>query len=344
MAKSSTTLSKSRLVSALQCPKRLYLEVFKRELAEVSAQTEATFETGHQVGGIAQQLYGTEASVEIPFNPKMDEMVRETQALLDAGARYPIFEATFEHEGVLVRVDVLMPDNDGWRIVEVKSSSSVKDYHLVDCGIQWWVLRGNDVQVNGVALTHVDKQFEYSGDGDYAGLLAEVDVAEEAAPFMSIAGAYVKAAKEVLDGDVPDVPVGAHCFKPFDCPFLHYCWPTDAKYPVTGLGGGKQQLAEYVAAGYRDIRDVPFEELRTETQRRIHRVTTSGDTEVLVGARAALEQLPYPRFTWTLRRSCQRFRSGPVPILMIVLPCSGPVTLTTVVAMARWHRCATKSF
>jgi hypothetical protein len=48
-----------------------------------------------------------------------------------------IFEATFEHDNVLVRVDVLQrqPGNS-WRLIEVKSTAGVKDEHLFDVGIQ----------------------------------------------------------------------------------------------------------------------------------------------------------------------------------------------------------------
>ena len=43
-------LSKSRLMSFLQCPKRLWLEKHQPELAQISAATEAAFATGHEIG------------------------------------------------------------------------------------------------------------------------------------------------------------------------------------------------------------------------------------------------------------------------------------------------------
>ena len=53
MAARKPYLSKSRLISAWQCPKKLHLEKHHPELGEVSAQTESLFATGHQVGDIA---------------------------------------------------------------------------------------------------------------------------------------------------------------------------------------------------------------------------------------------------------------------------------------------------
>ena len=83
------TLSKSRLISAWQCPKKLHLEKHHPELAEITDNMESLFAMGHQVGAIAQDLYGTAESVEIPFNRKMSRMVQETQALIDGGADFP---------------------------------------------------------------------------------------------------------------------------------------------------------------------------------------------------------------------------------------------------------------
>jgi hypothetical protein len=106
----------------------------------------------------------------------------------------------------------------------------------------------------------------------------------------------VAKAREAVSGPLPTVDVGGHCNKPYECQFMSHCWPMDAKYPVTGLGGGKAKLAEWVVAGYRDIRDVQQAEISSEQQQRIHRVTQSGEPEVLPGAKAILDALPYPRY------------------------------------------------
>ena len=76
-------LSKSRLISAWQCPKKLHLEAHHRELGVITAQMESMFAGGHQVGDVAQQLYGTADSVEIPYG-KTAAMLQETQQLIDA--------------------------------------------------------------------------------------------------------------------------------------------------------------------------------------------------------------------------------------------------------------------
>lgn len=294
MAANIPYLSKSRLISAWQCSKKLYLEKHHKELAVVSAQTESLFATGNQVGDVAQQLYATSDSVKVAFNFKT--MLAETRALIDGGADFPIFEATFRYEGVLVRVDALIPDGAGWRLVEVKASTSVKDYHVLDCAIQDWVLRNAGVNVTSISLAHVNNQFVYQGDSAYNGLLLENDLTEEVRTLEPRVVELLAKARAAVTGPMPEINVGAQCIKPYECQFQDYCWPTDTRYPITGLGGSKAKLGDLVALGVQDILDVDENSVTSATQQRIFRVTCKGEPEVLDAARHTLSALPYPRY------------------------------------------------
>ena len=223
-------------------------------------------------------------------------MIRETRELIANGADFPIFEATFRYENVLVRVDVLLPDEDGWRVIEVKASTSVKDYHLLDCAIQDWVLRHSGVDVTALSLAHINNQFVYPGGGDYGGLLTEVDVTEDVGNVEPGVVELIAAARDAVTGPMPIVQVGTQCNKPYECQFVQHCWPGDTEYPIAGLGGSKARLGDYVAVGCVDIRDVDAASITADTQLRIHRITRSGRPEILPGARQALEKLAYPRY------------------------------------------------
>ena len=289
-------LSKSKLLSAQQCLKMLHYEWHRRDLAEVSRKTLAAFRIGHDVGEIAKATYGSDDSVEIAFSRDTDLMVKETADLLATGARFPIFEATFRHEGVLVRVDVLLPDGDGWRAVEIKASTKQKPEHVTDCAIQWWVLHGAGLTLNSISLGHVDNQFIYGGDRDYDGLISEIDLTDEVRPMSGAIENLVANARDAVSGRMPDIPVGKYCFKPYDCDFLTQCWPQDAEYPVSGIGGAKARHAEWVNRGITDLRNIPRDEITAEKQRRIHRVTVAGEAEIVPGAAAKLGALDYPRY------------------------------------------------
>ena len=65
-------------------------------------------------------------------------------------------------------------------MVEVKSSTCVKDYHLDDTAIQAYVARYAGVPLPSVTVAHIESTCTYPGAGDYTGLLVEVDITLEA--------------------------------------------------------------------------------------------------------------------------------------------------------------------
>ena len=296
-----TRLSKSRIMSSLQCLKRVHLEINRKDLAHFSKSTEAAFALGHEVGDIAIQLYGGNSGTFIEYSGgNFAGALEQTEQLMTSMFRAPIFEATLQYDGVLVREDVLLPiDESGaasWRVVEVKASTRVKPEYIHDCAVQAWVHLGAGQTLDSISLAHIDKQFVYPGGGHYEGLLIEHDLTDQVFELLPSVPIWVERAREAAVGPMPDVPVGQHCTSPYECPFMDYCWPTDSRYPISGLGGGKKKLGVWVMDGYRDIRDVPSSEISSETQLRIHRVTMEGVPELLPGARAFVEALAYPRF------------------------------------------------
>ena len=115
-------LSKSRIISGLQCVKRLHQEVYHPERAEISDATKQIFAQGNQIGDLACQQFPN--GVLIDRNP-LSEALRKTEELLKNPDCPPLFEATFEHEGVLVQADILIPGKEEVEIIEVKSSTKL---------------------------------------------------------------------------------------------------------------------------------------------------------------------------------------------------------------------------
>jgi len=136
----------------------------------------------------------------------------------------------------------------------------------------------------------------YEGGADYRGLLVEEDLTARAEQLQDEVVELIGAARTAITGAVPEMPVGGHCYSPYECAFMSHCWPAQAEYPVMGLGGNKAELADWVNAGCRDIRDVDAEALTSTTRLRIHAATCNGEAEIADGARQAFDQLAYPRY------------------------------------------------
>ncbi len=288
--------SKSKLLSAHICLKKAHLEKHHPEKGEYSASTQGAFDVGNAVGAIAQEIYGTDGSVEIPFERPMSKMVKDTAKLIEEGFNEPIFEATFQHHGVLIRMDVLIPDGDGWRAVEVKASTKVKPEHEIDCAVQLWVMRGTGLKVNSLSLAHIDNQFIYQGDGDYSALLKEEDLTEIASLMEPDVLDLIERASAAVTGDMPDIPVGRYCSEPYECQFTNFCWPTDSEFPTRSIGGDKKKIFDWVSRGIEDVRDIPASEITATRQQLFHRVVCAGKPEIKPGAYDELEALGYPRY------------------------------------------------
>jgi hypothetical protein len=289
-------LSKSKLLAFRQCPKRLWLEVYRPDLQEISPATTANFAVGHQVGEVARQLYDP-TGTGVLLNPKADvaAAIARTQTLLRGSA--PIFEAGFEAGGARVFVDVLLPVRKRgktlWRIVEAKSATSVKDHYGEDVAIQATVARAAGLALDSIAVAYVDNTWVYPGGGDYRGLLVEEDVSEDAFGAAATVRTWVKQALAVAGlAQEPQRATGAHCSSPYACGFSTHCRSQEpqAEYPVTWLPSiqTKALKAAIKQDGIIDLRHVP-DELLNAQQLRVKTHTLSG--QAYFGAKATSKAL-----------------------------------------------------
>ena len=292
-------LSKSRIVAWKQCPKRLWLQIHKRDLLEVSSGAEHGFQIGYEVGEVAQGLFPN--GILIGDDDDLSAALVSTKAAMATHPERPIFEATFQHDGVLVRVDLLLPTPNGHRMVEVKASASVKPYHLDDCAVQAWVLKQNDIALTSIELAHIDTSFIYQGDGDYQGLFRYASLDEVVCPLVELVPSWIQAARSTLADDEPTIAPGAQCDDPFECPFKTWCNRNIVQrvLPEYSLDVFSRMRAttkdDLRGKGFEDALEVP-EEYLNETQLRIQRVSQTGVAELTREAAQTLAELPYPRY------------------------------------------------
>jgi len=268
------TFSKSKLLALRQCPKRLWLEVHRPDLREDSAATEASYQVGFQVGDIAQRIYDPEgqgALIDVQSEGFSRAFERTTELL---HTTQPIFEAGFSAGGALAFADVMLPEQmEGkqvWRMVEVKSSTSVKDYHRDDVAVQAFVAQSAGVPLQSIALAHIDSSWTYPGDEDYSGLLVEADLTAEAFSRTEEVKAWIARAQSIdAMPSEPVIGIGAHCDTPFECGFYDYCSRDEpkAQYPVYWLPYFGAKARELAAQGVIDLQDVPDDRLNPKQQR-----------------------------------------------------------------------------
>ncbi|MEO8464500.1 MAG: DUF2779 domain-containing protein [Gammaproteobacteria bacterium] len=242
-------LSKTKLQSYAQCPRRVWLETYNPELEEPSAEKAMRLGTGNDVGAIARQLYGGGAGHVVSFDRGLRAAIDATRALVAAGGSEPIFEATFDHEGVSVRIDVLDRSAAEPRMIEVKSGTRVKDHYLDDCAIQAWALTAAGLPPRQIVIATIDTTFVYAGDGRYEGLLIEHDVTDAVRERLKNVPPLVAGTRSTLaDIDEPAIAVGKQCRTPHTCDFYEHCAPTPAASPLRGAPKVGAELRDFVRA------------------------------------------------------------------------------------------------
>ena len=287
-------LSKSKIMSGRQCEKRLWLEVYRSDLIEYGPDVEQRFAAGDNVNDIARAQYPD--GVLVSYDHGANAAVEHTRRLLKEQPGTPIFEATFKAHDVLVRVDILKPCRGGYELIEVKSSTSVKDHHCADSAVQTWVLESAGIPVNAIYLCHIDNQFVYPGNGDYRGLFHYEDITQKVRELSREVPQWVQRYREMLNSGEPEIEMGSQCTDPYSCPFIDYCRGEETEYPLRHLPRISRQLIDALTAeGIEDIRDIPEGRLSSATQEWVRRVTITGEPELRPEA-AEVGAYRYPRY------------------------------------------------
>ncbi|NQX93109.1 MAG: Dna2/Cas4 domain-containing protein [Flavobacteriales bacterium] len=161
-------LSKSSILSGLQCHKRLHLQRNRKELgAEDSGQKLSAIRNGIQTGNLARQYF--EGGVLVESNLTGDEReadwLKQTQKLMASDVPF-IYEATFLSDDVLVRVDILERKGKVWNVYEVKASTSYKNKHVKDLAVQVKILRKAGLIIRKANLMLINPDYVFRGELD----------------------------------------------------------------------------------------------------------------------------------------------------------------------------------
>ena len=255
-------LSKSRFMAGLQCLKRLYLECHHRDLADpVEPAQQAIFDSGTAVGDLARQRFpGGRLVEERYFEQRNAE--RTTRRLLSDSSVTALYEAAFTYRGIHSRVDILRRTECGeFDLIEVKSTTGVKDVHIPDVAIQMHVVEGYGIPVRRAYLMHIDRTYICpGGDHDLEGLFALEDVTEEARSYLdaSVPSSLKTMWRSLESAETLAIETGRHCNSPYRCPFFGHCHTDDPEHPVRSLPNLRQALEERLSRdGIYNLRDIP---------------------------------------------------------------------------------------
>lgn len=229
------SLSKSQYLKGLQCHKSLWLYRNRKDLLEKPTPAQqAIFDTGANVGVLAQELFPNGATIEFEGS-SFAEKVAKTKELIESGEK-TIYEATFQYDDILVMVDILHKGRSGWDFFEVKSSTEVKDVHRDDVAVQFYVLTGSEIKIKKASLIYINNKYVRKGDLDIKQLFNIENLTNSAKDRQEFVKQKLKEMRKVVGRVEPEIDIGPHCSDPYDCDFLKHCWGHIPETSVFDIG------------------------------------------------------------------------------------------------------------
>jgi hypothetical protein len=290
-------ISKSKYLAGLQCQKLLwYYYNAKEEIPPPDAATQAIFDQGHEVGELAKSLFpgGIEVAKGI-----VDFARVLPQSLEAIKLRKPLFEAAFAYKNAFARADVLNPvGKDQWDIIEVKSSTQVKDVNILDLALQRYTYEGAGLKIRNCILMYIDNQYVRKGRIDPKKLFGREDITKQVAALMSGVEGNLKGMADVIRlKKYPAISIGPQCSDPYECPLQDICWqflPEDNVFTLYKLG---QKGFDLLKEGVEKIVEIPETFRLTGTQRIQQETLKSRRPHIDKEALASfLKGLEYPLF------------------------------------------------
>jgi predicted RecB family nuclease len=211
-----------------------------------------------------------------------------------------VFEGTFSADDVLVRVDILKRQRDKrWRLIEVKSSTELKDYHLPDIGIQSRIVSRSGLDLASSSLAHINRNYVFDGGPiDVRQFFRIRNVTGQVKRLQPRLVSQLRSEFSILAmSKAPEIAAGKHCTDPITCEFYDRCnppLPDDHIGYLPRLHASAEEALEEM--GVESIRDVPDDFELTEIQRRAATCVQTGEPWFNAELRTTLESLRYPLY------------------------------------------------
>lgn len=218
-------LSKSTFIKGYHCLKSLYLHKKRPFLRDrLTAEQRAKFKRGHKVGDMAQHLFPGGIDVSPKSPSQYQKSAVRTGELIEQGQEI-IYEATFQFNKVLVMLDILVKTEDGWDAYEVKSSKSLSETYYTDAALQYYVIENSGLKINKFYLVYVDENYRLNEELNIQEYFIKKDVTQDLIPKQEFIGSKIEEEMIMLqEKHSPKIAVGDHCFAPYKCDFVGFCW------------------------------------------------------------------------------------------------------------------------
>jgi len=252
-------LTKSDFVKYTQCYKYLWLHKYRKDLLpEIDSASQRVFDEGYNVESYAYKLFpgGIDAEVD-----NFKESLSRTKQLLAKG-QGTIFQPSVSDYKLYCRADIIKFNTrtSKWDIYEVKSSTGVKDIHLLDLAFQKVCFEQCKVKIGKMYVVHINNKYVRQGEIEPKKLFQKSEVTAEVVALIKQVKLDVSKAHEVLSiKQEPSVKILNQCNSPYSCNFIDHCWGHVPEHSIYDIAGGlsDDKLEMLLDQGILAIKDIP---------------------------------------------------------------------------------------
>ncbi len=238
-----------------QCSKSFFLYKKHPYLKDkFSVDKQLTFKRGHTIGELAHQLFPNGINVAMQTKNSL-QAVELTKQLIESKTEI-IYEATFVYNKVLVMIDLLVLSAAGYQAFEIKSSLKITDVYLKDACLQYFVLKNCLSNFEDFFIVTINQDYVLEDKFDVKSYFKRRSIKTQGEKNLEYFNQLARNADLLIEQNaIPNIDIGTHCFKPYQCDFFGSCWKNiNLDTSVLGLPFiSKEVLFNFHNTGKRDI-------------------------------------------------------------------------------------------
>ena len=246
-------ISKTSYMAGLQCLKLLWNRIHAPDLLVEDDDRQRVLITGQEVGLYARKIFPDGIAIDSTLN--MQDRIKATQNALSQGKT--VYEAAINSGNIYAQIDILVPVRGGWDIVEVKSTTEVKDHYYQDVAFQKYVCGKSGLPIRQCRIATINGDYIKRGPIKVNKLFNLDFISREVAEVIRDVPKSVTGMIKALETKCPKIDVGPHCSSPNPCPLQSQCWAFLPKHNVFELHRIGARAYEFMEQGILRIRDIP---------------------------------------------------------------------------------------
>ena len=236
-------VNKSKYCAFCQCPKSVWLKIFKPEHFVVDGSVAERVMANNEVCDLQRKLFYNLVDIPSVAENKSNEteLVDKTKHLIDIGQN-AISRGHFVFEDLHCVVDILEKQQDGYALYKTKSSTNHNQRaNIIEMAYQKYVLQKCGISVASTNVINVENEYVFKGKLTIDKLFKITNIDDLVDKEIVNVEKNIANLKQILATEKePSVDLNIACHSPYTCGFWKYCsrhLPTPSVFDLYATSG-----------------------------------------------------------------------------------------------------------